>query len=486
MNLAGLQAREVASIGLPKTVVDQVLPGLLASHFLVFVKLELGMEVARPQKEWWNFLKTGDDTVILAPRDHGKSHTIIRAYAAWKAKYDPWVKEILILGADSSSAIDNLDKFKAMLAASSSLRDLLPTDRKNFNTRAEIRLTNGVVLKAKGFGATLRGRHPQLILLDDVVNERNSSSEDGRKKVHDYFWAVVYPMKDKGTETLRSQGYKPQIVMVGTAQNEDDLYHELLKNPSFIGTKQSALVSVERQEVLWPERYSWEDLMKIKDSMGSLQFAKEYCNEPITDDTSLFPSTLFAPMLDHNRSYTLDYQGTNPVYLGADFSVPGEQGGDYTVVAVCEKLPGEVLSLNALWRDKPVTMKEQVEKIADMTIRHKVVNGLLEANLFQKVYAEHFKRYTNLPLKPTVVSAGGKNSLQSGVLSFRPLFENQKFSFPYKTPADKELTDTLVREFSGLVRKDGKLGNFRFHDDCVMALWHCLNASRQTTFTFEF
>lgn len=486
MDITGFALQEVISTGLPHRLVAELLPRLVKSNFLVFLKIEMGMEIARPQKEWWDVIKGQEDTVILAPRDHGKSHTIIRGYAAWKAKYDPFVKEILILGADASASIENLDKFKGMLQESPSLRDLLPVDRKNFNTRAEIRLTNGVTLKAKAFFSRLRGRHPQLILLDDVVNEHNSSSEDNRKKVKDYFWAVVYPMKDKGTEALVAQGYKAQIVIVGTAQNEEDLYHELLNNPMFKGVRQSALVNITDKETLWPERYSWDDLMRIKGAMGTLQFAKEYCNEPITEETSLFPPSLFTSMFDRNRSYILDYDGENQVYLGADFSVPGELGGDYTVVTVAEKIAGDKMVLLSIWRDKPESMARQVEKIAEMTKRFKVTQGLLESNLFQKVYAEHFRKYTNLPLKGHNVTHSGKNSYDSGVLSFRPIFENQKFVFPYKTESDREMTDMLVREFAGMVRKDGKLGNFRFHDDMVMSLWHTLTASRQATFSYSF
>jgi hypothetical protein len=130
-------------------------------------------------------------------------------------------------------------------------------------------------------------------------------------------------------------------------------------------------------------------------------------------------------------------------------------------------------------------MQDQIDKIADMTKRFKVTAGFLEANMFQGVYKEHFKKYTNLPLKGHTVTASNKNSFATGVLSFRPLFENQKFSFPYKTPADKELTDLLVREFAGVCRKDGKLGNFRHHDDIVMALWHLLCAARTVTFSYS-
>lgn len=486
MNLTGLARTDVASLGLGKGVIDAALPRLIQKYFLVFAKLELGIEVANPQKEWWRLLKQKEDTCILAPRDHGKSYSIIRAYAIWKAKYDPWVNEIMILGADAPSAIENLDKLKVMLASSTSLRDLLPTDRKNVNARSEIKLTNGVVIKAKGFLSTLRGRHPQLILLDDVVNEVNSTSSEGRKKVREYFWGVCYPMKDKGTAALREEGYKPQIVVVGTAQNEDDLYHELLTNPSFIGLRQSAIVDEEKKTVLWPERYSWASLMAIKESMGSLQFSKEYCNEPLTDDTSLFPPALFDPMLDWGRSYVNEYHGSNRTHMGVDFSVPGEQGGDFTAAVVGEALSNGNIVLLHIWRAKPETMKEQVDKIANLSTSMKLTSGLLEANMFQRVFAEHFKKHTNLPLTGTVVSHSGKMSFDTGVLSFRPLFENCKFIFPYKTPTDREITDNLIREFAGLVRKDGKLGNFRFHDDVVMAMWHMLNASRVVPFTFEF
>lgn len=485
MDLKGLAPEEVAATGLPIRLMDSILPQLIARNFLVFLNLELGFEVARPQKEWWAILREREDSVILAPRDHGKSHTIVRGYAAWKAKYDPFVSEILFLGPDGPSAIENLDKFKQMLSACPTMVDLLPTDRKLTNTRQELRLKNGVTIKAKGFFSTLRGRHPQLILLDDVVNENNSMTFDGRVKVKNYFFSVVYPMKDKGTAVTVDAGYKPQIVMVGTAQNEEDIYHELHKNPMFVGLRQTALVDPDTETVLWPERYSWDALMKIKAAMGSLRFAQEYCNEPITEDTSLFPPSLFVPMYDYNRSYLLDYDGSNPVYMGVDFSVPGEMSGDFTVAAVAEKLQGDMLNIIAVWRDKPVTMREQVEKIAEMTRRFKVTNGFLEANLFQRVYPEHFKRYSNLPLKGHVVTSSNKNSFENGVLSFRPIFENQKFIFPYKTPADQEKTDIIVREFGGMVRKDGKLGNFRYHDDCVMALWHCLCASRQTMFSYD-
>ena len=176
-------ARAEASQYLESTVLS-----LCRKNFLVFMKAEMGLEIARPQREWWDLLKTGNDTLILAHRDSGKSQAIVRAYGIWRAKYyDHFVREILVLGADTDSACENLEKIKHDLDANESLRYLIPHDRKGYNTAQRVKLANGVVLRAKGFLSPLRGRHPQLILLDDVLNERNTASQDFRDKIRAYF-----------------------------------------------------------------------------------------------------------------------------------------------------------------------------------------------------------------------------------------------------------------------------------------------------------
>lgn len=413
------------------------------------------------------------------------SHFVVRAYAIFNAKYNDFVKDILIIGVDTSSAIDNLDKIKILMNSRPSLSLLLPRDRKRFNTRAEIKLENDTVLKAKAFSSAMRGRHPQLILLDDILNEINSHSEELRKKVRTFFFSVIYPMKDKGTESMRKMGYAPQVGIVGTVQNENDLYFDLMKNDSFLSIRQSALLSEVDKKVLWPQRYSYSDLMKIKAAVGSLVFSKEYCNEPLQDESALFPYSLFDSLKDTSRSYLHEYKDSNPIYYGVDFSVPGTTHGDYTVAVVGEKLPGETLILVGFWRERPLDIKRQIEKITSMCNLFKVTLGNLESNLFQRIYSEHFKNETSLPLRGHVVTASGKNSLFEGVLSFRALFENRKFIFPYKTDVDKAITDLIISEFTGMVRKDGKLGNFRNHDDCVMAMWHMWKASRTVKFSYS-
>lgn len=470
-------AQHIASFG--ERNLSRAITKLCKTNFLVFQKVELGFRLGPQHKIWDAHLKQEEDVIELAPRDHGKSYSLAIAYALWNAKYVDHVKDILILGADQASAVETLDKLKVLLETKPTLSQLKPPLSRidQQYSRTEIRLSNRKTIKAKGYNSPIRGRHPQLVILDDVLNEKNSLDPTNRKIVEDRFWQVVYPLKDKG---FQDDGISSKIVVIGTTQHIDDLYHVLLNNPSFIGSKLQAIVDEETKHVLWGERYSYEDLMKIKAAMGSLSFMKEYQNTPISDETSLFPSFLFEPLKDTDLSYQLNYLGTNPVYLGADFSVPGSADGDYTAVVVF-MLDGEDIILLDVWRDKPKTMKEQLDKIEYMSKMFNITYGMMEDNSFQKLYANEMANKA-LSLTGNTVTRSNKNSYEYGILSFRPLLENKRIVFPYKTTEDKTKTDQMIMEFSGITQRNGKIGNESYHDDVAMAFWHALCASRASTF----
>ena len=461
---------------------------LCRTDFRVFQKVELEMELGPHHYEWWNRLQTRRDICEMAPRDHGKSMSLAQAYPLYRAKYDHWCRDIFLLGADQPSAVENLDKIKDLLETKPTMRQLLPKAGKDrIYSRTEVKLSNGTTLKARSFGSRLRGRHPQLIIGDDILNEQNSLTPENRRETRKYFMEVVLPMKDKGLPAQRAKGFFSQIVLIGTAQDREDLYHELQKNPGFIGKKMKAVMDESkggREVVLWPDRYTYLDLMQIKATQGALSFSKEYQNEPMSEDTTIFPPSLFEPLLDRDLSYARSYSGPYPVYLGADFSVPGSTDGDWTVfyVMMYNTDTKEFIPLN-YWRERPATMQAQIHQLELMCQMYGVSIGMLEDNLFQRVYAEHFRQKTSLPLVGHTVTHGAKANLEYGVLGFRPLFENRVFRFPYKTAQDQALTDHMMLEFNGIVQRRGKIGNESYHDDTVMAMWHALTASKQTTFS---
>jgi hypothetical protein len=477
-------AEELLSLARDSQKFKAVIARLCKTSFLVFQSVELGMQIGQHHRDWARRLATLNDIVEIAPRDHGKSMSLAQAYPLWKAKYGRWVRSILLLGVDLPTAIQNLDEIKDLLASKPSLRSLMPAmGNEAVNSRTELRLTNGTVIKAKGYRSPLRGRHPQLIIMDDVLNERNSDTQEARHRVLKHFTEVVFPMKDKGVDSVRAQGYRGQIVIVGTAQNKGDMYTTLQDKPSFLGARLCAITDVEKQEVLWPSRYSFEDLMRIKGTVGTLAFAKEYMNNPLTEETTIFPPSLFEPLKDANLSYVDHYEDDKPVFMGVDFSIPGSAQGDWTVILTMEFDPDlSVYTLLNYERFRATEMSDQITRIEVQCSAMRVTKGCLEDNMFQRVYATHFRNKSTLPLVGNTVTNKGKNDSKWGILSFRPLFENGRFRFPYKTPLDQQRTDHIVEEFNGIVQRGGKIGNEAFHDDVVMAMFHAMAASRMEIF----
>jgi hypothetical protein len=248
-------------------------------------------------------------------------------------------------------------------------------------------------------------------------------------------------------------------VAVGTPQHIEDLYFEIMASRKYENHRLPAVLDEEKHTVLWPDRYSYDDLMEIKERIGTLAFMQEYMLEPISDETSIFPPSLFEPLKNHELSYQDSYHGPKHSYM-------------YTPINY--------------WRAQPKAVSEQLDQVEQWCLTYDPVLGYLEANMFQRIYSEHFKE-SSLPLSGHVVTNSNKNSLEHGVLSFRPLFENGRFQFPYKTPLDKQKTDRLIQEFTGIRQRKGKIGNESTHDDIVMALWHAYRASKQgTTFNYSF
>ena len=472
--------------------------------YAIFLRGVLGLRVPQFHLEWTDLLRTRQALVFLAPRDHGKSVVLIRAYAIWKAWADNTVTEILILAADQPSASDSLDKIRGLISSSDYLQGrLLRTTSFNSSmrrdNRSELLCANGTKITSKPVGSVVRGRHPQLLLVDDVLNERNSLTAKSRDKISKLFFRSVIPTLDAGfydedpesLESLaRGEGvgieeeqvpidseYRPQVIVAGTHQAEGDLYDELFDNPEFTGVRQKAILSDSPPSVLWPERYPYSALLKRKVLVGSMAFSKEYQNESVDSEEGIFPTSLIMRLCNHELSYGQLRSGHSR-FIGVDLSVPGNLDGDFKVDLVIEEgLRQEKMRVVYLLRARGESFEEQLAATKEACDLTKVDFGYVEANLFQQVYVHVLSETTYLPLLPRTVGVEKHDSKQ-GVLMLRTLFENKRIEFPYASAEDRAITDVLIQEFKGVQIVDGKISNEEFHDDIVMAMWHAVCAAR--------
>ena len=257
---------------------------------------------------------------LAAPRGHAKS-TVMSLQNVLHAALYGYKKYILLVSDTESQATAFLDCIKAELEDNEQLlADFGPQKGKVWKSGV-ILLQNGCRIDAVGSGQKLRGRRhgarrPDLILLDDIENDQEVLSPDGRHKLERWYFGAVSKAGDRYTD----------IVCVGTVLHHDSLLVHLLDNPAYRTFRWQA---VERfsdsplweqwrkaytdrldddrdkhalqffrthkkemlagTKVLWPQKLSYYDLMCMMVSEGESAFWQEMQNQPQDPAACLFP-----------------------------------------------------------------------------------------------------------------------------------------------------------------------------------------------------
>src|SRR3990167_4563827 len=131
-------------------------------------------------------------------------------------------------------------------------------DDKNKDAQGDM-FINGVRLRAKGFNAPIRGLkskewRPTKIYVDDVEEDSHIENEEQRKKYRDNYTQGIVPAVD----------IDGSIKVRGTILHNDSLLKNLIDQH---GGKIYKAFDRDRPEetLLWPERWTYERLMKKKD-----------------------------------------------------------------------------------------------------------------------------------------------------------------------------------------------------------------------------
>jgi len=442
--------------------------------------------------EWGDAIKDNRRVLAQAARDHGKSHFHCLAYPLWMAQYKAVGRVGYIFSATDAQAKEHLDKIRKEVLgggeqgeANPALASLLPLKK---DSARMIRFANGSEIRARGFGSRVRGGHPYWIVCDDILNDDHIWSETVRRKGVDYFLSAIEPMVVPGG----------QIVIVGTPFHADDLYRTLREGGVY-HTMQHPAVNSDG-EPLWPERYDKAALAIRKRVMGSsLRWSREYLCLPISDDSSLFPSTLWEQE-GIKQEYSLGLgakywrqQGFS-VFMGVDLALSASAGADYFIIFVMAVDPTN----SNRWvvdiiRRKGLGYQEQVDLIVRNSKKYDCDFVFCEANQYQRVISDMVVRSSDVPIKAFYTTGRGgsttrrrgisgtysanKNALDRGVPSLRMLIENRKIRIPWAEDT-RERVSVWLQEMGAFGMINGKMQGVGAHDDTVMAFWMCDQAAQ--------
>lgn len=117
--------------------------------------------------------------------------------------------EVWLFSASIRQASNRLEEIKTDMRRHPELRKFLDERKSN---KQKIQFTNGAWIQATGVGSAIRGEHPAVVALDDVLAEMGDMTMDS---VREWFKKVITPMLDPNTSCF----------VVGTPMSHTDLYH---------------------------------------------------------------------------------------------------------------------------------------------------------------------------------------------------------------------------------------------------------------------
>lgn len=224
-----------------------------------------GRHLAEWALRFWKYPRTA----TVAPRKHLKTTTAL-GYLAWliyrmDRQYTEW---------DFMSYKEDLGEYHTS-RLKRYIEEIPLFQNYTDNTKAESKVDysfNGKRFKVSPTGILTfkRGKSPYGIICDDILKDPEQRLDLGiLEKVQRIFAEEVSSMPTH------------ELHVVGTPQDDSDIFYWLEKNPQYNFKKYDAEIDPKTKTVLWPEHWSWEKLKARESEIGAKAYLKEYRCQPV-------------------------------------------------------------------------------------------------------------------------------------------------------------------------------------------------------------
>jgi phage terminase large subunit-like protein len=370
-------------------------------------------------KWWMESEETGkDNTALLLPRDHQKSHCAA-VYAAWTVTRKP-ESTLLYVSATAALAEAQLRAICDILD-STIYRKYWPTmthpdkGKREKWTNSEIivdhpdrkkEVIRDPTIKAVGLTGTITGFHATHVFLDDMVEPNNAYTEGGR-----------YEVKARYSQLASVETTGAREVVVGTRYHPADLYSDLMEmvEPEFddsgeiIGERSVYDFKVEVVEdegkFLWPKEsrpdgkmfgFDHKELARKKAKyLDKTQFFAQYYQEPNDPESNRLSYDGFQyyepSFLRRSMGGWKFKESALNIYASIDFAFTVSKKSDFTaivVVGIDSRNNVYVLDIERFKTDK---IQGLYDKVAEMHSKWQFNKLRAEVNSAQGMIARDLK-----------------------------------------------------------------------------------------------
>jgi len=421
-------------------------------------------------REWFELELEYQNNAVEAPRGHSKSELFTVWLTIYFAVYQ--IKKSQIISSVSGDQTNELfDRIKYFFYVCQYLNQQFKPEGADKNislsswNSKKIVLKNDCIIHARSIGGKWRGLHVDRIVCDDIITEDSTLSD---KQTINKFYSAVFNC---------STAKRGSISVVGTPLRYSDILFDLKSNKEFNFKAYPAIIDHDKKIVLSPGRKSYDELMKIKSTIGSLRFQCEYMLNPIDDQTSIFKRDWLRRSRDESIGLIKNRQDlvksgfqVLTINCGGDFAFSDRKGANYSVFLTLARLNDGRLLLCDYYRQKGLSGQQQVDKLRELHAIYDYDVMTLEENSIMAISRE----IQNLGLPIKMLRTGSRDtdvsiSKTNAILRMTTWFENNQVIIPYGTDEAKEKYQMLEQEFLSFALEDGKIIEIGVHPDIPIA-----------------
>lgn len=400
-----------AEVGLEELVSLCAVDSTLFSH--TFFPRTVRQEGASFHNDIWDLLEGNNRLVNIQVFRGGAKTSILRMYTAKRIAYG-LAHTILYIGKSEGHAIRSIKWLRRQVEYNKQFAQVYGLRRGKKWQDVEAEIWHGtdeypIWIMGSGITGDIRGINqddfrPDLIVIDDALNEENSATSDQRSKISNLIYGAL-----KESLAPESEAPDAKMVMLQTPQNKEDASTVALTDPEWKSasfgcwTAETADLPTHLQRSIWPARWPDATLRKEKEAairrnQLSLWLREKEC-KLISPETSAFNED-WLKFYDLEPEHMQITMAIDPVPPPSDIQIAkGLRGKDFEAFAVVGRHRGDYYLLEySLNRGHEPTWT--IAEFFRLAMKYQPRRIIVESVAYQRTLAwilrqamQHQKRY---------------------------------------------------------------------------------------------
>ena len=379
--------------------------------------------------------------LILMPRDSFKSSIVTVGYSIKSLVVNPNLR-ILIASENFSNSKRYLSEIRAQFESNEILRAFygemvgVKDWREDYITvKQRTKILKEPSITCAGLDVVKVGMHYDLIICDDLVSDKNTTSMEMMENVIN-FYKLLNCLLDSSSES--------RVIVIGTRWHFNDLYNHIIENEKHLFNYFKRSAHNPDKSLFFPQRLTEKFLEDRKKSMGISFYSCQYENEPIDRAEAAFTKE----MITYWSSEDLPDTNSMNRYITLDPAISESKKSDNSAIVVGGVDYDNMKYVLEYFRGK-LQPYQLIDKLFEMCKRWNPQAVGIETAVFQKTLKYMFNQKMDeekIWFNVVELESNWTKSKSMWIAALQPFFEYHQIKIGKNMP---EIEDELLRYDKG-------------------------------------